>query len=67
MRRVTALGLAAMLPLAGCGSLLGNRCTSAGQPGSAAYQSCMQAEYAREMQEMDYKAWLDLTKDKGTG
>jgi hypothetical protein len=62
MGRAAVLAIAAIMPLAGCTPLASNRCLSAGQPGSAAYQSCMQADYADAMQEMDYRAWLELTK-----
>ena len=62
MGRAVVLAVAAIVPLAGCGALLPMPCVSAGPRSSVAYQACMQADYARAMQEMDYKAWLDLTK-----
>jgi hypothetical protein len=63
-----AIGLVAVLALllVGCAGPLvapaAARCQGAGPPGSAAYQACMQAEYARAMQRLDYQAWLELTK-----
>ena len=67
MGRTAVLAIASFGILAGCGSpLLPRPCLNAGQPGSAAYQACMQADYARAMQQMDYEAWLDLTKGQGT-
>lgn len=63
MEKAAVLAIAAIMPLAGCAGLLGsNRCLGVGQQGSAAYQACMQADYARAMQEMDYRAWLELNK-----
>ena len=64
--RSLALILTAALLLSGCAASLASpeasRCLSAGPQASAAYQACMQAEYARAMQQMDYQAWLELTK-----
>ena len=55
---VLALAIAAMATLAGCIAPL--PCVNAGPLGSAAYQACMQADYAQAMREMDYTASLQL-------